>query len=286
MHKEFTWTEEEIDKLLSRGDLTALAAAIAVHLFSFALELVALQELPGRISFNYWIYSVFLCPFCLVVYLIEAIRAFRAESGTKAGKILNLILVSLSLLVFIPYGAGYDNAYAWAGIMGLILILQLRRLWLVSRDCGLGEEGFHVSLLKAGMCFLIPALVMDILFLLLLLIFKLDIREIHIGLEEAHGLTFDSGTALKGDAYSCAAMWIRGTVFTCAGAFCLLIERAVSALKQRKAVLSFCLLVLVLTAFFFLRTCPNLILCFVWIVLIVGLLLMIRRMLHIYALKQ
>lgn len=268
----------KIDKLLSRGDLTALSAAIAVHLFSFALELVALQELPGRIAFNYWIDSVFLCPFFLLVYLIEAIRSFPAESGTKAGKTLNLILVALSLLVFIPFGAAYDNAYSWAGIMGLVLVFQLRRLWLVSRDCGRGEDGFHGSLLKAGGCFLIPALLMDVLFLLLLLIFKVSIREVHVGLEEAHGLTIGSGTALKGDAYTCAAMWIRGTVFTCAGAFCLLIERAVSAWKQRKAVLSFCLLILVLTAFFFLRKCPNLALCFVWIALIAGLLLWIRRM--------
>ena len=50
------------------------------------------------------------------------------------------------------------------------------------------------------------------------------------------------------------------------------------AWKQRKAVLSFCLLILVLTAFFFLRKCPNPALCFVWIALIAGLLLWIRRM--------
>ena len=273
----------KIDKMLSRGDLTALSAAISLHLLFFALELVALQDLPGRTSFNYWIYSVALCPLFLLVYLVEAIRSFRAESGKAAEKILNLILIVLSVLLFVPYGAGADYAYVWAGIMGVVLIFQIRRLWLVSRDCGRAEDGFHVSFLKAGGGFLILALLMDCLFLLLLLIFRLSIREIHAVLDQIREQEFGE-PLMTSQLSSCAALWNSGTVFACAGALCLLIERGSFALKRQKGVLSFCLLILVLTALFFLRSCQNLVLCFAWIVLIVGLLFGIKQMLQRFVL--
>ena len=288
MRKEFTRTEEELKPTcrqggfwLSRGDLTALSAAIALHLLSFALELVALQDLAGRTSFNYWIYSVALCPLFLLVYLVEAIRAFRAESGKAAEKIFNLILIVLSVLLFIPYGAGADNAYAWAGIMGVVLVFQIRRLWLVSCDCGQAEDGFHLSFLKAGGGFLILALLMDCLFLLLLLIFRLRIREIHAVFEQIHAQQFGE-PLMTSQLSSCAALWDSGTVFACAGALCLLIERGILVIKQQKGVLSFCLLILVLTALFFLRSCQNLALCFVWIVLLAGLLIGVIRMLQTF----
>ena len=263
-------------------DLIALSVAIALHLLSFALEMVALlQDLPARTSFNLWIYSVALCPLYLLLYLIEAIRAFRSESG-KAGKkykILNLVLIVLCMLLYIPFGAGADYVYAWAGIMGLVLIIQIRRLWLLSRDCGRAEDGFHVSFLKAGGGFLILALVMDCLFLLLLLIFRLSIREIHAVFDRIREQEFGE-PLMTSQLSSCAALWRSGTVFACAGALCLLIERGIFAVKRQKGVLSFCLLILVLTALFFLRSCENLVLCFVWIVLLAGLLLGVIRMLQ------
>ena len=289
MRKEFTWTEEEsVEANLQSRRLVGsprqkgtwlFSTAIALHLLFFALELLSLQDLPGRTSFNYWIYSVLLCPLFLLVYLVEAIRAFRAESGKTTGKTLNLILIVLSVLLFIPYGCGADNAYGWAGIMGLVLVFQIRRLWLVSRDCGRGEDGFHLSFLKAGGGFLILALLMDCLFLLLLLIFGLSIREIHAVFDWIREQQFGE-PLMTSQLSSCAALWNSGTVFACAGAFCLLIERGVFALKQQKGVLSFCLLILVLTALFFLRSCQNLALCFVWIILIAGLLFGIKQMMQ------
>ncbi len=288
MRKEFTRTEElveadhrKIDKMLSRGDLTALSAAIALHLLSFALQLVALQDLPGRTSFNYWIYSAMLCPLYLLLYLIEAIRAFRAESSKTGEKILNLVLIVLSVLLFIPYGAGADYGYVWAGIMVVVVIFQIRRLWLVSRDCGRAEDGFHLSFLKAGGGFLILALLMDCLFLLLLLIFGLSIREIHAVFDRIREQEFGE-PLMTSQLTSCARLWNAGTVFACACAFCLLLERGIFALKRQKGVSSFCLLIIILTALFFLRSCQNLVLCFVWIILLAGLLLAVIRMLRTF----
>ena len=270
-------------KQLSRWDLTALFAAIALQLFSFALLLVALQELPGRISFNFWIYSVLLCPVFLLVYLIEAIRAFWGASGSAAGKTVNLILIVLSIFLFLPYGQGADNAFGWAGMMGLILVFQLRRLWLVSRDCGRAEEGFHVSFLKAGWFFFALTLLMDGLLLLLLLIYGLSIREIHASLDQIRGLPVWQGNErLSDEVFYCSAAWIQGTVFACAGAFCLLIEGGVSAMKQRKEAVRFLLLTAGVTALFFLRMCQNLIQFLVWVVLIVGMILMIKHTLHAF----
>ena len=271
-------------KQLNRWDLTALFAAVVVQLFSFALQLVALQKLPGLISLGFWIYGFLLCPLFLLIYLIEAIRAFRGESGRTVGKIVNLILIVLSLLLFIPYGGGSDYAWGWAGIMGVVLAFQLRRLWLVSRDCGRGKEGFHVSFLKVGRFFLILTLVMDGL-LLLLLVFRLSIREIHASLDQIRGLTLRESEALLSDeVFYCASTWIQGTLFACASAFCLLIEAGAAAPKQKKEAVRFLLLTAGLTALFFLRMCQDLVQFLVWVALIVGMILMIRRTL--FTLKE
>ena len=256
-----------------KADHIVLSMGLGLQLWAFSLNLVSLQALPGRFSFNFWIYSIFLTIPALAAFLYAAIRLYicKKEKPQRRFALINLILTSVAVILWIPIGGSAGFSYCWSAFLVLLSFFQIRVLWLLSADFEDHPRVFKRSLRIIALVFLALGLLAILFFVISLLIAGLTLRTFY---ENIPGpMTIGPEAKSWPDKfYDCAGHWIESNVAVCGGCLSLLIESAVSAFRERKALLRFGAVLGTGVLFFFCRWCRSPLEFAVWLSLLIVLL--------------
>ena len=220
----------------SKAEIISQAIALCLQIFAFSFLLVALEDLPGRMAFNYWIYSVFICIFYLLIYLFTAIDCVKKDREHKQFARTNLILVILMAVLFLPIGQVGDVVMAcvWSGLLTVLFIFQLRVFWLMLKRYQKGTVVFHRVFRLAGLLFFGLALIHLARFAVYLKLANLTPDSFY---ETASTyLAYDwMMTHKKPEGLlDCAEQWVFAVTAVCGGCLCFLVDGAVSVFQNRK----------------------------------------------------
>ena len=229
--------QESVEALASsKTEVISQAVALCLQIVAFSLLLVSVEKLPGRMAFNYWIYSVFICIIYLLIYLFTAIDCIKKEKDHKLFVRANLILVILLALLFLPVGQVGDEvaAYIWSGLLAVLFVFQLRVFWLLLKRYQKGTVIFHRVFRLAGLAFFGLALIHLILFVIYL-------RKANLKLDSFYEtasvyLAYDWMVTHKtpDKLFDCAAQWVYGVTAVCGACLCFLVDGVVSVFQNRR----------------------------------------------------
>ena len=252
--------------VLSRAAIISQAIALCLQILAFSFLLVSLEDLPGRMAFNYWIFSVMLCPFYLLIYLFTGIDWIKKETTYKTFARVDLILIIIAALLFVPIGAMGEEiaAYVWSGFLAVLFLFQLRVFWLMLKRCQKGTIIFHRVFRLAGLLFFGLALIHLIRFGIYLK--KADLTPDSFYETAAAYLAYEwMMTHIEPEGlFDCAAQWVFAVTAVCGGCLCFLIDGAVSAFRKRDALPRLFLTVSGMALFVLCRRCLSTRELFIW----------------------
>ncbi|MBO4872759.1 MAG: hypothetical protein J5496_05045 [Lachnospiraceae bacterium] len=264
--------------VIQKADHIILTVGVGLQILLFSLNLVSLQDLPGRWSFNYWIWSVILAIPCLLAYLYTAVRLYQSGKKTayKRFATVNLAVTAAAALLFLPVGGSSELAYGWSAFLVILFGLQIRALWLTAAGSGTVPRTFKRSLTIIALVNLCIALLCLAIFLFSLPGAGLTLRTFCENIPDP--MSTDPNAKGGSEAvYACAAHWVHGMIAACCTGMSLLIESAVSAFRDRKALPRLLMMIAAATMLFFCRWCRSPLEFILWTVTICGLFVLCLR---------
>ena len=258
--------------IVRKADHIVLTVGVGLQILLFSLNLVSLQEMPGRWSFNYWIWSVILAIPCLLAYLYAAVRLYQSGKETvyKRFATVNLVVTAAAALLFLPVGGSSEFAYFWSAFLGIVFGLQIRALWLTAAGSGTVPRTFKRSLSIIALVNLGIALLCLVIFLFSLPGAGLTLRTFCENIPDP--MSTDPNAKDASDAvYACAAHWVHGMIAVCCTCMSLLIESVVLAFREKKALPRLVLIIAATALLFFCRWCKSPLEFILWTVTLCGL---------------
>ena len=264
--------------IVRKADHIVLTAGVGLLIFILSMELVSVQELPGRWAFNYWGYAVILMMPCLPALLYAAIRLIRSSKGTwfKCFSVINLIVLAASVVLWLPFGQSSDAAYYWSAFLVIILGMQIGALWISAAGSGTVPRTFERSLTIIALAHLGWAMVFLVLCLLAMPGAGLTLQTFYENIPDPMSMDPYAKTASEA-VYVCAVHWITGTIGAAGACFSLLCMGVVSAFHEKKALPRLLMMIAATALLFFCRWCRSPLEFILWTVTICGLFVLCLR---------